>query len=393
MNKVKFWLVSFLLFGISNLYSQGTVITSSFYSSSLNQNRSFEIYLPQGYEDDSDVFYPVVYFLHGFGAYGSYTWGVEDILNDGISTGELLPMIVVLPDGGSVEYEGSFYTNSEFNGPFKDYIVQDLVTFIDENYRTYLHPHYRAVSGHSMGGYGTMKLAMLHPEIFSSLAAHSGPIAFELLDNPLLINFFLIENFGQEFSPNNGSLSQMLFAMSAAFSPNMENPPWYVDMPLDNSGDIISEVFDRWMDHDPFTLLDSYAESLSDQNIYIDCGSYDELQLAPHSEAFSERLNELGIEHIYESYSGNHSNMVAERMEISFQFHSDHFADPPAEECTAGDVNVDGMINVIDVVNLVNIVLDTEQPTDEELCAGDMNGDGLLNVLDIILVVNIILES
>lgn len=393
MKITRLWTIPLLIFGISFLCSQGTVISSSFYSSSLDQTRSFEIYLPDGYDENSETTYPVVYFLHGFGAYGAYTWGVEDILNDGISSSNLLPMIVVLPDGGSVEYEGSFYTNSDFNGPFEDYIVQDLVTHIDDNYRTYLHPHYRAVSGHSMGGYGTMRLAMRNPEIFSSLAAHSGPIALELLDNPILINFFLLENIGQEFNPNNGSLSMMLFGMSAAFSPNLDNPPWYVDLPVDNSGDIIQDVFDRWMGHDPFTLIDTYEETLHEQNIYFDCGSFDELQLAPHSEQFSDRLNELGITHTYESYSGNHSGMIAQRMEISFQVHSDHFADPPAEECTAGDLNDDGLINVIDVVSLVNLVLETILPNEQDVCAGDMNDDGILNVLDIILVVNIILDG
>ena len=59
--------------------------------------------------------------------------------------------------------------------------------------------------------------------------------------------------------------------------------------------------------------------------------------------------------------------------------------------CTAGDVNGDTVINVLDIVATVNFVLGMDSPTDDEACASDMNGDGIVNVLDIVAIVNIVL--
>ena len=59
--------------------------------------------------------------------------------------------------------------------------------------------------------------------------------------------------------------------------------------------------------------------------------------------------------------------------------------------CTAGDVNGDAVINVLDIVATVNFVLGTGTPSDDEACAADMNGDGIVNVLDIVAIVNIVL--
>ena len=61
--------------------------------------------------------------------------------------------------------------------------------------------------------------------------------------------------------------------------------------------------------------------------------------------------------------------------------------------CTAGDLNADGVINVLDIVSTVNFVLGVNTPSDDELCAADMNGDGIINVLDIVSIVNIVLGN
>ena len=62
-------------------------------------------------------------------------------------------------------------------------------------------------------------------------------------------------------------------------------------------------------------------------------------------------------------------------------------------ECTAGDINADGIINVLDIVSTVNFIMNVATPTDDEACAADLNSDGIINVLDIVQLVNIILNS
>ena len=59
--------------------------------------------------------------------------------------------------------------------------------------------------------------------------------------------------------------------------------------------------------------------------------------------------------------------------------------------CTAGDVNADSIINVLDIVAAVNFVLGTGSPSDAEACASDFNSDGIINVLDIVAIVNVVL--
>ena len=58
-----------------------------------------------------------------------------------------------------------------------------------------------------------------------------------------------------------------------------------------------------------------------------------------------------------------------------------------------GDVNFDGMLNVLDVVEIVGFVLNTTTPTEEQLLTGDMNQDGILNILDVIMLVSEILGT
>ena len=56
-----------------------------------------------------------------------------------------------------------------------------------------------------------------------------------------------------------------------------------------------------------------------------------------------------------------------------------------------GDINLDGTVNILDIVVLVNFILDSQSPSDSEFSSSDLNGDGFLNVLDIVQLVNIIL--
>ena len=377
------------IFILSFAFSDGIVETNSFYSESLDQTRNFTIYLPEEYYN-SDNDYPVVYFLHGFGGNNNSYNAMHSSLNSMMGN-EIIDMIVVSADGSTDIYDGSFYTNSILNGDYEDYIAYDLVNHIDQNYRTKAAKEYRALSGHSMGGYGAFRLGLYHSDTFNSFASHSGPIHLESLNNPFLINAILIEAFFGPLEPDNGPFTLMMFGLSSAFSPNMDNPPWYVDLPMDSGGNVDWDVFALWQNHDPYLLVNDYATTLANQNIYFDCGNQDELQLAPHSENLDNVLTDLNVPHTYESYSGTHSSNIYERLEISYQFHSDYFES--VDPVVLGDINNDGTINVLDIVLSINFILSIDNPSNEEMTAADLNEDGILNVLDIVLLVNMILGT
>ena len=130
---------------ISFIFSDGIVEYGSFYSQSLDQNRNYTIYLPEGYYQ-SDEEYPVIYFLHGFGGTNNSYNAFHSSLNSMMSDDTIMDMIVVSADGSTDLYSGSFYTNSILNGNYEDYIAYDLVNHIDDSFRTLAMREFRALS-------------------------------------------------------------------------------------------------------------------------------------------------------------------------------------------------------------------------------------------------------
>ncbi len=133
------------------------------------------IYLPPGYDQRTNLRFPVVHLLHGiFDDYGVRIehFDIPAILDRLIATGETPELIVVMPNAGNL-YGGGFYRNSTVSGNWGDYIAGDLIEYVDTQFRTLARPESRAVVGHSMGGYGALNLAMNHPGVFSVVWALS----------------------------------------------------------------------------------------------------------------------------------------------------------------------------------------------------------------------------
>ena len=110
--------------------------------------------------------------------------------------------------------------------------MNDLVNYIDANYRTKDTKDGRALIGTSQGGYAAIKLGMLHPDKFSVVASHTGLLYLEgFLADPAPI---FAENPGGEIVPGPGKFfTNALYAFAAAWSPNLNNPPYMVDLPFD----------------------------------------------------------------------------------------------------------------------------------------------------------------
>ncbi len=81
-------------------------------------------------------------------------------------------VIMVIPDGHS-KLKGGFYSNGPTVGNYEAFVARDLANWVDDYYRTIARREARGLSGHSMGGYGTMRLGMKYPGVFSSLYAMS----------------------------------------------------------------------------------------------------------------------------------------------------------------------------------------------------------------------------
>ena len=140
----------------------------------LGEAVNFAVYLPPGYDQDSRR-YPVVYLLHGYSD-DETAWvqfgEVHATLDRGIAQRELPPMIVVMPDA-----KVTWYLNThDGQTRWEDMFIQELIPHIDASYRTRAKKEFRGISGLSMGGHGSLVLAMKHPDLFVACAAFSAAV-------------------------------------------------------------------------------------------------------------------------------------------------------------------------------------------------------------------------
>src|SRR5918993_344041 len=198
-------------------------------------DRDVLVVLPPSYARENSRRYPVVYALHGY-SIGAEQWireiHVPQTIEGAFAKGAR-PMIVVFPDSKTV-HNGSMYSNSITTGYFEDYIRRDVVSYIDEHYRTIPDRNNRGLVGHSMGGYGASRIGMKYPEVFGSLyimspccmsprgAGPSNPASEEALA--------AVKTPGDSAKLPFGLRTQL--AVAAAWSPNPNNPPLYFDLPI-----------------------------------------------------------------------------------------------------------------------------------------------------------------
>lgn len=281
-------------------------------------DRDVYVYLPPSYAATAAKHYPVVYLLHGYGREPG-TWvpfvGLPGSADSGINAGTTKEMIVVAPDAFN-KYGGSMYSNSPTTGNWEGYIAHDLVNYIDSHYRTIATRASRGLAGHSMGGYGVWRIAMKYPEMWDSIYSLS-PCC--LMNNPQPRP----EGAGPApaAAPSNGVDVQA--GEAAAWSPNPQNPPTYFDRPIvDNK--VVPEIAAKWIANSPLAMIDQYWPNLlSYDAIAMDVGLQDTLLRSVEQMAAS--LKRLGIPHSFETYEGDHSNRLKDRVEQKvLPFFSEH---------------------------------------------------------------------
>jgi S-formylglutathione hydrolase FrmB len=288
--------------------------------------RSHIVYLPPGY-DDTDGDYPVVYCLAGFTGtswsfvgYDAFTPNMPARFERLVEEAECPPAILVMVDGMTA-VGGNQYINSAAVGRWADHIVHELVPAIDEEFRT-LGDGHRGIMGKSSGGYGAIMHGLLYPAVWSAVACHSGDMYFQYCyvpDVPGAVDgtrghadveawLRAVREKPKRNDKDNQALN--IVAMSAFYSPS-PSAPMGIDLPFEwESGRYRPEVFERWLEHDPVRLLESNADNLRGlKSLYVDCGSKDQFNLHLGARILTSRLRELGIEHRYEEFEDNHSNI------------------------------------------------------------------------------------
>ena len=237
-----------------------------------------------------------------------------------IAEERIKPMIVVMPDCFT-HYGGSQYINSTATGNYEDYLTQEIVPFVDENFRTIANRDSRAVTGKSSGGYGAFIMAMRHADLFGLASTIAGDCYFEMCYKPDFKKAFraikgnpqtLLEKFWDEEAKKGKDDFDGLniIGMSACYSPN-ENIEWGFDLPFDlKTGEIREDVWERWLEHDPVQLVEKSVENLKSLKLlFLDAGTSDEFALDIGARVLSRRLNKFDIPHIHEEFDGGHFNI------------------------------------------------------------------------------------
>ena len=290
-------------------------------------DRDVMVYLPPSYRTEPNRRFPVVYLLHGFTDDTDHWWGVvphfvsvPKSMDKALAGGATKEMILVMPNAFT-RYFGSMYSSSVTTGDWETFVARELVAYIDGHYRTMATVASRGLAGHSMGGYGTIRIGMKHPDVFSSIYAMSAcclapTLGFdtergrkaEAVKSPDEVR-------GLDF------MMKATFASAAAWSPNPKNPPLYLDVPT-KDGTPRPEVLARWIANAPLTMLDQYILNLRAlKALAFDVGTKD--FLLNDSKSLAASLAAYDVPHTYETYDGDHINGVANRLETKvFAFFS-----------------------------------------------------------------------
>lgn len=160
-----------LLLFPSILVAQGRVDTISVYSPSMKKTLKAAISIPSGYENEQSR-YPVVYLLHG--GSGAFSDWHQKVTENGIvnQMAEQHKVLIVTPGVGPASY---YYDSPLLDTVrYETYMIQELIPFIDKNYRTLAQKESRAITGLSMGGHGAITLAAKHPTLFIAAGSMSG---------------------------------------------------------------------------------------------------------------------------------------------------------------------------------------------------------------------------
>jgi enterochelin esterase-like enzyme len=297
-------------------------------------DRDVLVYLPPSYINDQARRFPVVYLLHGYG--GRETTFTERLAKlaesgDRLDLAQGFSSAIYVMPGAYTLHKGSMYSDSVTTGNWEKFIAEDLVAYTDSHYRTLPTRMSRGLAGHSMGGYGAIKIGMKRPDVFASLylmsscclAANRNPSAQSMAAAEAVKTR---EQAVEAASAPGFGVSTTL-AEAAAWSPNPANPPLFFDLPV-KDGKVRPEIVAKWAANAPLEMVEKYADNLKKYYaIAMEVGLQD--SLLKSNQQLHEAMTRLNIPHRYEEYEGDHTNHVKDRIDRNvLPFFARHLAAP-----------------------------------------------------------------
>ena len=276
--------------------AQGRIDCDALRSQILGRAVHYCVMLPADYDASttahSSKAYPVLYFLHGLGdneqsLFKGGGWGlIEDLRQQH----KISNFLIVAPEGMR-----SFYINSaDGKLPYSDFFLREFIPFIESKYAVWRERQARAVTGLSMGGYGALRFAFAHPELFSAVSAQGAAL---ITDSPQELNLAL---------RSGGPVGRLL-------------------------GTVFGNPIDaiHWNENNPFVLARQNKNAIARLAIYFNCGEEDDYGFERGAEALDRELRSQGIKHEFHLYPGNHSAaFFLGHLGATMEFHSRAFAAP-----------------------------------------------------------------
>ena len=327
--------------------------------------RKLGVWLPPQYDHGGRRRFPVLYDLVGFTGSGlsHANWrpfgdNVPERAARLMRDGKMGPAIFVFPDCFTA-LGGNQYVNSSAIGNYADYLVREIVPFVDREFRTLAGREHRGCFGKSSGGYGAIIHGMRYARTWGAIADHSGDAYFDFVyrhDWPNTLNElqrhrrpgrkpgrydalrdsrrkrladglddgrirrFLDAVWKKEKLSSAEGHCIMNLCMAATYDADPRAPLGF-RVPFNmETGELIEERWRRWLRHDPVNLVGRYRDNLKSlRGIYIDCGWRDQYHIHYGSRILSKRLAAAGIRHVYEEFDDNHSD-IDYRMDVSLPF-------------------------------------------------------------------------
>lgn len=300
--------------------------------------RELLVYLPPSYTNPEarSRRYPVLFVLTGYASTHQSLLNFKPWEPNFLERYERLiaqgcrEAIVVLADCFT-RLGGSQFIDSLGTGRYQSYLADDVLAFVDRQYRTLAKREARAIVGKSSGGFGALAMGMDRPERFAVIGSHAGDAAFELSVRPRFVEVAPVyERYGGpqgflgklEAQPDSGPSGQREFhaleilALAAAYAPSTTASPG--ELPFDAyTAEISSEAWQRWLAHDPVVRLQKAPKLLKDARfVFLDAGKYDEYGLQFGARILAQCLNNSGVTAHHEEFEGGHMG-TSHRYDVS----------------------------------------------------------------------------
>jgi hypothetical protein len=275
--------------------------------------RKMVIYLPRGY-NSSTRRYPVIYFLpNPFEDNYRFDFDHRDaqgLFDRAVAEGVIKEFILVAVDMNT-PLGSSWYVNSSATGNWEDFVIQELVPYIDANFKTLPNRDSRGIAGIFIGGYGAIRFGMRHPDVFGSVyAMHPVGTGTGVGLSATIPKWDILANAKSMDDVKKDGGTRIFTTMFQAHLPNSDKPPLFINLlASQENGQLVidAKLMDRFRNNFYLeTMIGKYADNLKSlRGFKFDWnrsdGNYDHVFA---NQAFTRKLREYGIAHQAEEYNG-----------------------------------------------------------------------------------------